>query len=393
MAGNLGEVLAALHGATPRWQTLHARVRHWNHAQRRHEAFRAHAEERQGRRNSGFSSISVGSTDREPDPETTMLAELWLSGDNVRSEESGPGGERGLLVRRGELWWRYSSRNGAISNEREEDRHVSTGGLSETFGVLWEPWQVAGNLELEPAGETEVAGRGAWLVHARPRPDTDGRSAFDLHALGMGADEYELAVDRERGILLRVASRHGGLDFSVMEVEHVELDEPIADEVFVFEAPDGVVVRSLEEAHRPPRSAPLHEVAAAAEFEVWAPVGMAKGWMASAMLFGDEDGQVHLSYHRTDAGATSVNINEAPADRWGPIGYNPDDPDWATETHGGREMRVLRRSRRGMHPVEIVNLVLGGTRIELQARNLALDQVIELAASLEQAPTEPPPLF
>jgi hypothetical protein len=50
------------------------------------------------------------------------------------------------------------------------------------------------------------AGRDVLLVRAVPRV-SEGFSSWDLHALGEGADEYELEVDAERGILLRAEAR------------------------------------------------------------------------------------------------------------------------------------------------------------------------------------------
>jgi outer membrane lipoprotein-sorting protein len=388
---DLGAVLAALHGPTPRWQALHARVTQWHHQQRRSAAFRASAEERTGK--SGFFTVAVGSEDEEPDPEQRTTSELWVDGDKLRSEESGPDGETGLLVRRDELWWRYSSRSGAMSNEREEDRQVGTGGLADSYGDLWEPWRIAGHLVLEVTGETEQAGRKAWLVRAVPRPDPDGRSAFELHGLGTGADEYELAVDKERGVLLRVRSSFRGEDFSRIEVEAVDFDTPIADEVFVFEAPEGVRVRSLDEMHTPPRSGPLHQIAAEAGFQVWAPASLGPDWQLTATLFGDELGAVNLRCYLASRPQTSISISQAPASQ-PDTGFDPHDEGWQTETHAGREMRVLRPKggRSGPMAVEIVKLVLGDTRIELQARNLGLDDVIEIACALEPASTEPPTL-
>ncbi|HJQ29289.1 MAG TPA: hypothetical protein VJ827_08105 [Rubrobacter sp.] len=48
----------------------------------------------------------------------------------------------------------------------------------------------------------------------------------------MGAEEYEVLVDTERGILLRCASRLGGKDFDALEVEEIHFDEQFREEVF-----------------------------------------------------------------------------------------------------------------------------------------------------------------
>ena len=49
--------------------------------------------------------------------------------------------------------------------------------------------------------------------------------------LWWGADEYELLVDAERGILLRCTSRLGGRDFDALEIEEVFFDETFGQEV------------------------------------------------------------------------------------------------------------------------------------------------------------------
>ena len=47
-----------------------------------------------------------------------------------------------------------------------------------------------------------------------------------------GADEYEVVVDAERGVLIRCASRLRGEDFDALEVEEIHFDEPLGAEVF-----------------------------------------------------------------------------------------------------------------------------------------------------------------
>ncbi len=48
------------------------------------------------------------------------------------------------------------------------------------------------------------------------------------------ADEYELLVDKERGILLRYAAKIGGQEFAIASVDHVIFDEPIPEGIFSF---------------------------------------------------------------------------------------------------------------------------------------------------------------
>lgn len=55
---------------------------------------------------------------------------------------------------------------------------------------------------------------------------------FDPEPLWWGADEYEVLVDAERGVILRCASRIGGEDFDALEVEEISYDEPLPEDVF-----------------------------------------------------------------------------------------------------------------------------------------------------------------
>jgi hypothetical protein len=55
--------------------------------------------------------------------------------------------------------------------------------------------------------------------------------------LWWGADEYEVLVDVERGVLLRCASRLGGKDFDALEVEEIHFDEKLPEDVFSSREP------------------------------------------------------------------------------------------------------------------------------------------------------------
>jgi hypothetical protein len=55
--------------------------------------------------------------------------------------------------------------------------------------------------------------------------------------LWWGADEYQVLVDSERGVLLGCASRLNGKDFDALEVEEIHFDEPFSGEVFSSRQP------------------------------------------------------------------------------------------------------------------------------------------------------------
>jgi hypothetical protein len=64
-----------------------------------------------------------------------------------------------------------------------------------------------------------------------------GAPSRDPDPLHWGADEYEVVVDTERGVLLRCASRLGGKDFDALEVEEIYFDEHLGEDVFTSREP------------------------------------------------------------------------------------------------------------------------------------------------------------
>ena len=77
------------------------------------------------------------------------------------------------------------------------------------------------------------AGRDAFRLRGVPVEEWD----YPPEPLWWGADEYEVIVDAERGVLLRLASRLGGEDIDALEVKEIRLDEPFGDEVLESREP------------------------------------------------------------------------------------------------------------------------------------------------------------
>ena len=85
-------------------------------------------------------------------------------------------------------------------------------------------------------GETRKAGREAIRLVGMPEEEWEEWDHWP-EPLWWGADEYEVLVDVERGVLLRCASRLGGKDFDVLEVEEVHFDEELPEDVFSSREP------------------------------------------------------------------------------------------------------------------------------------------------------------
>jgi hypothetical protein len=93
--------------------------------------------------------------------------------------------------------------------------------------------------DLHPEENVIHAGREAVRVRSFSRK---GRDYSWEPFFWSGADEYELLVDRERGILLRYSASYGGQEYAIAAVEGVIFDEPISQEVFSFTPPPNDLV-------------------------------------------------------------------------------------------------------------------------------------------------------
>lgn len=150
---------------------------------------------------------------------------LWFASPNdwLVEAESGPG--MGLIVgQHGER----SIRNFPIEDVGREpiERSVYVGGPPVFREVMWEPNLLIPETWLEPHREDRIAGREVVVVRGFPRP-----SSNDFLTV-MPADEYDLAVDLERGVLLRYALRYAGRLGLMEEVLDVKFDRSLSETVF-----------------------------------------------------------------------------------------------------------------------------------------------------------------
>src|SRR4029078_11147019 len=101
-----------------------------------------------------------------------------------------------------------------------------------------------------------------------------------LVGLGRGPAHLELAVDAERGALLRADARLRGEPFRRLEVTEIAFG-PIHAEAIEPELPPGVVASGWLR----PERLPLHELQRAAPFRVLAPARIPDGWRLVESLF------------------------------------------------------------------------------------------------------------
>ena len=184
---------------------------------------------------------------------------LWVDGPDRTRAEFGAGAERVTVIIEGSRWWSFSAWAGAQTNDG--DPHSSHGpGPGE---CLLHSARILADVELELVGESHVLNRRALVVAARP---VSGDTA-KLEGLGWGADEYELLVDAERGVLLRSEARVGGYPWRVLEMEEVAFDEDFPPGTFTLDPPPG----ESFEVRETPRYVTLDELQEAVAFTVLVP--------------------------------------------------------------------------------------------------------------------------
>ena len=97
------------------------------------------------------------------------------------------------------------------------------------------PEEIAEDCELSVTGTDVVAGRRAWVVQARPGPSAqpppsvlavvDPPCCWEI-------EDFELAVDAELGVLLRLVAREAGHPLLIEEFTEVHFDEDLPAAVF-----------------------------------------------------------------------------------------------------------------------------------------------------------------
>jgi hypothetical protein len=188
MADDLAHVLELLHGSGRRWRTLRAEGEEWVDEQRAADAFR-----RSTRRGAVFGMRGApGPADRDP------WWKAWLrQPDQSRVDFGGPHASRYLVI-------------GTCS-----------------------AYRLPAALDLQVRGRTTFLGREAFTVGGRPRVAAEPPFPWSFG----GADQVELRVDAERGVVLWLELRAGGQPFRRIAMTEVAFDEDLDDALFAF--PEG----------------------------------------------------------------------------------------------------------------------------------------------------------
>lgn len=389
----LGDLLALLHDGRDRVRRLRAEIVTRVDEEAAAAAFRS-ATERSGGGVVWYGEISPEEDGDDEPPVREMRTRIWLDRDERLEREETAGRHERLALRRGGIWWSWDPYRGSVSNE--DDEEVGTSMAEESKWILG-GLAVVATLRLEPLGPGEVAGRRTRRCRAVPRPgagdDARHRTLHDLPA--WGADCYELDVDAEHGLILRVVGSFEGTTFSETEVVELGVDEPFSDELFVFVSPDESPVRGVRESHghhhhdlRPDRLLEL------AEFAVFAPRRVPDGWETNLGYSGPSDrpplrasAWMHL---RSPDNLQSVRITQVPAaaegeyDEWDHARPAP----WQETFRDGLRIE-WREPLEDWQPAR-VRLDREGTRILIDSAELPADALLDLAANLVELRADRP---
>lgn len=243
---DLGDLLELLHGARRSYATARAAIRLW-----RDEALERQARQRAIEASRGAMSVWTGGEKGSGDPvargEWEQVSRLWLSWPSkarweAELEWKGKQ-ERGVSLIDGKRWWRDWPDVGFSFSE--DDSRVLIG---IPHIELLDPWLLVSDLDLEVCGSGAYLGREAIEARASVREE---RVPYRSRVMS-GADEFELAVDLERGVLLRLAALLEGVAFEIKELTELVFDEDLDPELFHLQPPPE---RERRPRRRGPRSA------------------------------------------------------------------------------------------------------------------------------------------
>ena len=384
----LAQLLELLYGAHARFRSVRGVLREWRDVELSERAMRHEAEQQErgrersmGRARSMQIAFASGPAGPAPPSEIDTIIRFWLERpDRVREEHHSTHsyGRDGLvMVKRGELWWQYDPRSGAVSNEHEPEVGSGAGDVLEQ---LFDPIDLLAGRELELLGaETTVAGRRALEVRSRPRPSNNPL----IHGFPSGAQEYRHLVDCERGVLLRSALVFQGQEFAVTELVEIAFDEAFPEDRFVLELPAGETF-AAPGADRPFRHITIEEAVARAGFSLWVLPRMPEGQWRMLVVHVEPRERppipemAHITYMREDA-QHSLRLSESAASAWAA------DQELETIERNGNRYRLLRGEPGRLGPPTTLFFERGATSIQLSSPDLPLDTLLDLAESLQCA--------
>ncbi len=361
------EVRELIASADERWETLEVEGRTWQDRIAAREAAVAMRQERGAqtplRSQRGGAALPQGQREQS--------WHLWRGGDVLVRSEYLIGRELVTVVGQGPRWWRWSPTLGPTTG----------GGVGRPVrlmlgpaGLLLNIKAVIEQVEFSEVREATAVKRPALRFRATPNA-TRPRGRLALREAGTGAEEYEITVDAERGVLLALSALHGGSPFVQMDVGRVVYDAPLAPSLF---APESSTAAPFS-----PTRAGQHVstvgVAESLEFTPLVPNPSPSPVAPHVALFdGDRRGlgprHVVFSYVVVDEelGRGQLRISEARSpllraahDQWTSVG----DVEVSDERHGRLRRQRVRAERDGIY-------------LELDSSTLPLARLMEILVSL-----------
>jgi DNA invertase Pin-like site-specific DNA recombinase len=389
----LGQLLELLYGAHGRFRTARGVLSHRYNPRLIGEAMEREVERANSRPGGARRGLFVVErAGEEPlEPREQLLRFWWEPPDRLREEVNYDVPDAlSITVRDGGLWWVYSPQQGAVSNavlDAEERRRHGTGG-GEMFVPLLEP---SGFLVALEFGEISRA-EGVLRVRARPRRDERGEMQGLLRMHFRGADELELEVDAEVGIVRRQTVFFEGKEMSSTELTELVLDEALPEDTFVFVPPPGEEVLPPESAREWAKYM-LEEAAAEAPFTVFYVPDLPEGhWRLQVHYHAAPRrppgaSTLSLLYSRSDGRQSLALGEQAAADARRGIGW-PGRPLKTEEVERDGVSYLIGHANPKHDGKNQIVFERDGTGLQLWSE-LEVETLLELAASLQPVQNTP----
>lgn len=365
-----------LHGGRGCFNTARTTIREHRQLELSHKAANKWAESH------GHPGWSSQAPDADAGPsQYDALIKLWCAPSGryrvERAVTAGPEAEPYTRLFDGVDEWYYAPSSGIFKNPSGID--------SIEGGILLDPTPLLAAFDFDEISNDTQLDRDVKKARIKLR-ERNRLEPGVLQELGLGADHYELTVDAERGVLLRFAALLDDVVMFSLTVEEIVFDQDLDDGLFQFDVPPETPVVDASAVIAPvPMS--LEQAAQRAEFLVHVP---ARAPEHTSLQVSFQEGsvdpivpeQIYLMYAFPN-GAHSLLLTQAASGQ--PLGDRT-GTEWTVLVHDGL---ALRHRDHGAH--REIEVEREGTRVRI-ASDLELDTLVELARSLEPAPTEPPRL-
>ncbi len=386
-------ILALACRARSSWTSLVGTMVTWNHHARTTEAMRRTEKARNQSGSTVHAEISSDSGE-EPPEEQEAVTRLWINlPSRARSEhrQSGDGARpdfENTVVIDGDTFWSYDSYSGAMTNDGDQS-HQS--GIDTR---LLDPVSLLAASTVEVLGEATIAGRVGLRLRLTPQPRSL-LTSDEMH-VHWSVCPREVVLDTERGVLLSDTSLLDDEPFSRVEFTEIAFDVVIPPERLTFTPPTGEEVRNVRDVFSQSTNRPLHEVAGAASFTVFASARAPEGWTLNANYSEANERpampeMAHLFYASNEASA-QINVNQRSAEETGTSDFIPQECKWQHETRDDREYRLWEPGEEDWPMSRQVVFEEAGTRVQLIGNGLDMDALLAFAETFAPAPTEPPNL-